>query len=99
MSTPIPLLICELAEKDKVGPLNKLPALWVRQLDDKWLLVANGHRQSLKYNNVAVPPFHFYVEFDGWPAGMFDAYDGCIAAGSAANEETFIAALERAIQS
>ena len=99
MSTPIPILICELAEKDKVGPLNKLPGLWVRDLDEQWTLVANGHQRPLEHNGVAVPPFHFSVEFNGWPAGMFDAYDGCIAAGSAANEETFIAALERAIQS
>lgn len=45
-----------------------------------------------------VPAFHCYVEFNGWPAGLLSPYDGTFAAGEAANEETFIAALEQATE-
>ena len=40
-----------------------------------------------------------YVEYNGFPAGLLTPMgDGCIAAGEAANEDTFIAALRRAAQ-
>jgi len=32
-----------------------------------------------------VPPFNCYVEFNGWPAGVFNPFGGIIAAGELAN--------------
>jgi hypothetical protein len=44
-----------------------------------------------------IQPFFCYVEYNEWPAGLFTPYDGAMAAGTAANEDALIAALEAAI--
>lgn len=95
---PLFLLLCELGEKDNIPPLNEHVACWERKIDDQWWIAVNGHRDAIKNSRGGtVPPFNCIVEFNGWPAGMFDPYGGIIAVGDAANEEAFAAALERAI--
>ena len=55
-------------------------------------------KMSQSHVGVVIPPFHFAVWFHGWLAGLFDpARGGAFAAGSAANEEEFKAALRAAM--
>lgn len=76
------------------APINKHPGCWEHKVDERWWLSANGHRVPVTNSRgVKVQPFHVYVEFNGWPAGVFSPYGGEFAAGSTANEATFIAAL------
>jgi hypothetical protein len=92
------VLLCELAEKDDAAPLLKHAGCWERQIDEHWWIAVNGHREEKQNSHGGmVPPFNCMVEFNGWPAGLFDPYNGIIAAGEAANEETFAAALEAEI--
>lgn len=95
----------------KVAELNKalgapracdVEGCWEHQIDEHWFVAVNGHKeeQALKRSNgggVTVPPFHFYLEFNGWPAGFLTPFGGTMAAGEAANEQTLIAALDAAI--
>lgn len=100
MSKPEPLffLLAKLATKDDAAPLNKHPGCWERAIGDLWWIAVNGHLDTIKCSHGAkVPPFNCYVEFNGWPAGLFDPMGGIIAAGDAANEETFAAAVEAEI--
>jgi hypothetical protein len=40
-----------------------------------------------------VPPHHAVIFFNGWLAGTLSPFDGWIAAGEAANEDSFIKAV------
>lgn len=91
--------ICELANALKVPPLNTHEACWEYQVDERWFIALNGHDVPMKLRGrqqVEVQPFRVYIEYNGWPAGVMDYGGGIIAAGEAANEETFIAALQAA---
>jgi hypothetical protein len=95
---PLFVLVCQLAEKDGVSGIHRLPGCWERKVDKHWWIAINGHEEEVACSKgPKVPPFNCYVEFNGWPAGSFSPYEGIIAAGELANEETFAAALEKAI--
>lgn len=73
----------------------------IHDVDEHWRVVLNPHREFVRYGEKAeieIPPFSCYIEFNGWPAGLINPYGGAIAAGSLANEETFIAAVKAATQ-
>lgn len=92
--------VVELAEALGVSKINEFPGCWELQVDDQWFIALNGHdkptacsRNPTGFEGVA--PFCCYVEFNGWPAGVVSPSDGVFAAGSAANEQTFIEAMKR----
>jgi hypothetical protein len=92
------ILIAKLAEKDGASPISKFDGCWERQIGEHWWIAVNAHNDDVKCSKGAeVKPFNCYVEFNGWPAGVFDPFGGIIAAGSAANEETFAQAIEAEI--
>lgn len=95
--------LAQLAEKDGIESINKFPGCWTRQIGKHWWVAINGHKSVTKASSpsgasagdgVDVEPFHAYVEFNGWPAGQFSPYGGWVAAGDAANESTFISAID-----
>lgn len=89
--------IANLAERLGVKDINVLPGCWEFRLDDQWWIAVNGRKEAVKCSTgVMVEPVHAYVEYNGWPAGVLTPYGGVIAAGSAANEQTFIDALKNA---
>jgi hypothetical protein len=91
--------IAELAIALGEVPLHKHPGCWERQVDPHWWVAVNGHRNPRTCSKgVEVAPFHAYVEFNGLPAGLFNPSSGTFAAGAAANEDAFIAALRAARQ-
>jgi len=82
-----------------VHDLNKLSGCWEHQIDAKWWIALNPHRQKTRCSHGSdVPPFTLYVEFNGWPAGFVNAGGGVIAAGKLANEDAFITAIDSAIE-
>jgi len=90
--------IAELGNRLGAGPLNKHPACWELQIDERWWIAVNGHHDMKKCSKGAdVLPFHAWIEYNGWPAGMVNPRHGVIAAGAEANETTFIEALEKRI--
>ena len=89
--------LCDMAIALGAAPMNKHAACWEHQVDAQWWVAFNGHPEAKETSKGhQVEPFHCYVEYNGWPAGIFMPYGGCIAAGEGANENTFIAALARA---
>lgn len=86
-----------------VREICKMPGCWEQKVDEHWTIAVNGHHElkiaekSLSCKT-EVPPFHCYVEFNGFPAGLISPYNGVICAGSIANEDSFISALEKAEQ-
>lgn len=90
--------VCELGLAVGAAPLNKREGCWECQVDQRWWLAMNGHHedQTIATGEV-VKPFTCYIKYNGWPAGVLDFGGGIIAAGEGANEDTFIAALEIAI--
>lgn len=89
--------IFNLAESKGAAPINKHPGCWECRLDEHWLVAMNGHPEPMETqlcpSPVTVQPFTVYVEFNGWPAGVFNMYSGEFAAGSMANLDAFQAAL------
>lgn len=92
--------IVRLAERLGISSLatNYVGRCWEHQVDERWWFAINPNREPVECGHgVKVLPFNIYVEFNGWPAGVFTLDgDGEFAAGEAANEDAFIAALERA---
>ena len=87
-----------LVEQDDAVPLNALPSCYERRLDEHWFIAVNGHEEPRKTKGgISIRPYYLYVEFNGWPAGTVHPYGGEFAAGSLANEETFIEACEKAL--
>jgi hypothetical protein len=90
-------MIAELGSALGVRDVNKLPGCWEHQVDEQWWIALNGHRETIKDSHGSdVMPFHAVIEFNGWPAGIISPAGGIIAAGSCANESTFIGALREA---
>lgn len=87
--------LCELAQALKIKPLPEHPACWEHQVDERWWICINGHKDGPRKNSDGfdVPPFECVLKYNGWPAGMFGPFGGIVAAGSCANEGTFIEAL------
>lgn len=93
-------VLAELGITLGAAPLNKHPACWECQIDRQWRVAVNGHHEPrhCSFSNVAIDPFHCYIEFNGWPAGIMTPAGGTIAAGAAANEDTFIAAMRARLE-
>lgn len=90
--------LCELCLALGQAPANKHPGCWEHQVNAQWAIAFNAHPEPKPCSQgVTVEPFHCYVQFNGWPAGVFNPYGGQIAAGECANEEAFLAALDAAI--
>ncbi len=78
-----------------VTNIKDLPGCWESQVDDQWWFALNPHKEPMECSRkTTVPPITAYLEFNGWPAGLFDPDGGCIAAGDIANRDTFLAALQ-----
>ena len=100
------MAIVELSLALGVSKINTLPGCWQHKIDEYWSVAVNGHQEEIALasdaafpgaQGISVPPFHAYVEYNGWPAGLLDPYGGSIAGGSAANEDTLIAAVRAAM--
>lgn len=86
-----------LAVKLGVTRINEREGCWEHAIDGTWWIAINGHKTPTKCSRGPEVPFgHCYVEYNGFPAGVFSMRSGIIAAGAAANEATFIAAVQRA---
>ena len=86
--------VAELAIALGVEGINKLPGCWEHHVDDHWLIKVNGHTEPVG----DIKPYEMMVWFNDWPAGIIHPITGgVIAAGTLANEDTFIAALDAAI--
>ena len=89
--------VMQLGSRLGVKNINTLPGCWEHQVDDKWFIAVNAHDSPVECSKgPSVAPFHCYVEYNGFPAGLISPHDGIIAAGECANEDTFIAALKAA---
>jgi hypothetical protein len=89
------LAVIAVAERQGVKSICDMPGCW--EFDaGKWWVAVNGHKEAVKCSRGAeVPAFHAYVEFNGWPAGLLHPHgEGWLAAGAAANTETFVAAMD-----
>ncbi len=89
------VLVARLADRDGVSNLAARPGLWQRVVDEHWTVYVNAHATEQRTDGDAPVSAHScYVEFNGWPAGAFNAYEGWFAAGRLANEDAFLAAVE-----
>ena len=89
------LLLVDYCERQEAVPLNQWPGCWESQIDERWHVSINGHREAMRDSlGGDVPPFSAAIQFNGWPAGIINPYGGVIAAGELANEDTLIDALK-----
>lgn len=93
-------VMAQLGNTVGAGPLSKHEACWEFQIDEQWKIAVNGHKEAKVCSLTTQPiePFNCYVEYNGWPAGIIDPRGGILAAGSDANENTFIDAMKARIE-
>lgn len=90
-------LLADLGNKSGAAPITKFEGCWEKQIDDKWWIALNGHREPVKCSHgQEVPPIHCYVEWLGWPAGLVNPFEGTLVAHPNANEDGLIEALRTA---
>lgn len=93
-----------LADAYDAAPMNKHEGCWSIALDQHWSLAVNAHPAAARWTNPrsgdshTVPAFSVYLDFNGWPAGLIDPHGAHIAAGRAANADTFLAAVDAAVR-
>ena len=87
-------LVGEYAFELGIRNINKLSGCWEKQIDKSWFIAINGHSRKIKINtsqmDFELEPFSVYVEYNGFPTGVFDASGGEFAAGPKVNEDYFI---------
>lgn len=82
-----------------------LPGALVMKLDDNWTVAMHGHDEPTDVPEQegcmgikGLAPCTVAIYWNGWIAGLVDAGGGQMAWGAAANEDTFIEALDAAIE-
>lgn len=95
--------VCDLGCALGVVDLVSRPGAWVHKVDERWIFAVNPHDETLEVTpegtmGCSVPFGHVAVWYNGWLAGIFAPNGGEFAAGDGANEDTFITALDSAIQ-
>jgi len=85
-------LIVELFEREGLIPVTGLCEV---KIDSQWAIALNGSSDPAPWRGADVPPFHFALDYNGFPAGLFSPAGGLMAAGSIVNEAALIAALEK----
>ena len=93
------------AQSHGAKDLKNHPGCWESQVDEGWFIALNGHKDPMLTSGgagkgdvvhpIPVEPYTVYVEWNGWPAGILTPFGGTLAAGEAANPETFVAALAK----
>jgi hypothetical protein len=89
-------LLADLCCAAKQNPVKD--KVWEHRVDDAWWLCVNGFQEAQEVLTPSgvrqkVSPFSCYVEFNGWPAGVFDLTAGTFADGVIANCGSFINAV------
>lgn len=67
-------------------------------IDETWKVAVNPHKDKQKHHGVEIKPYHTFIWFNGWPAGMMTPFNGCFVEGRKANEDDFIRAMARRIE-
>lgn len=99
----VAIRIFELA--DSLG-VKGIRNIWQHQIDKKWRVGVNGHREevdvpaSKDFMGAKIPPFSIAIWYNGWLAGLLTPprFDGVMVAGEAANEDTFIEAINKRLK-
>ena len=87
--------IIAIWEVSDLPPMNKIVGCWELEVDEHWWIAVNGHQGPKDCSrDVSVPPYHAYIEWCGWPAGMVSPKDGIVAAGREANYPALLQALD-----
>lgn len=75
--------LAALAERLGVSHINQLPACWEVDIGSGWSLALNGHGEPMRSKSGAeVPPYHCWVERNGWPMGLVSPAGGTVVGGS-----------------
>lgn len=80
---------CEALAKRHGKPLP-VGTLSLGDTESGWFTELNNRDDE----NELLPPFQIGVQWNGFPAGAIGPFDGVIAAGELANEDSFIKWLE-----
>ena len=88
--------ICRITRALDVQPLGDKPGVWEHQINDDWRLSINPHdKAEARDDNIPLPPYHFLIEYCGFPFALFSAFDGIIGKGAVANDCNLIDALKK----
>ena len=86
--------IGELAFRYGYRNIKETPGLFKMDIDKNWKVEINPHEKEINH----IPPYNMAVLWNGWIAGIFSAHGGDIVAGSMANENTLIDAINKAME-
>lgn len=87
--------VCDLAQKHGRVPVGEWDYTFAS--DPKWRLCMNGgpHDSWSPEEGIDVPRFEVYVQFNGWPAALFNTAGGQVIGIS---EDEIVAAFEKELR-
>lgn len=97
--------IVEYGTASGVKNICDFPGAWIQKVDEQWTFALNGKDETLRVDpgdggmSATVDFGNAAVWYNGWLAGTFDPSGGIFVTGSGANEDSFIAAMDKAIAS
>lgn len=80
--------------------MKKYPHGWIAKIDENWTIAVNGGgngeieigpKECMK---IKLKPYNWAIWWCGWIAGTGDPFDGILAAGGMANQDTFRQVME-----
>lgn len=82
--------------------VSNLKDVWIHKIDERWTIALNGGDEATEVDpglsmKATVDPINVAVWFNGWLCASLSPFEGIFFSGSAANEDTFIAALDVAL--
>lgn len=97
--------IFDLTEAHGAAPMSQHKDGWIMRLDRRWCLAVNGLNESLRMripppnsHELLVPPFHVYVDFNGWPFAFITPETAEVGCGEVANIDTLYEAIVQATE-
>ncbi len=89
--------LVDFASQRGAKDLKNLDGCWEQRWQhagNEWFVAIHGNSSPRKCSTGAeIPALTFWVECNGWPAGIVDMFGWALAAGSVINEDAFRAAL------
>lgn len=93
--------IFDLVKAHGKQPLSKHDGCWNLVLPDtRWAVAINGHPEEHEsdFSQQKVPPFHIFVQFNGWPFALINPQEAQIGCGRLANIDTLYDAIVQATE-
>ena len=78
-----------MTRAEQTGQIPIKDKVWVEKFGN-WTLIVNGKAEAHDYEGLRIAPYNAAVFWGDFPWGSFNAFEGTIGVGAAANLDQFL---------